>query len=193
MRTALANILNIFSKKNGNIGRSASPRPLFLPAPRPFCLPRGMWPALGRPACVIFLTRPLARFWRLSTPRYHRNQRRRQMSILGQTALPSAAVGSRGTQKVVPDHFCAAPRPYVVRIDIDPWDYAPIGTIVKKGACLQFTSPTGPAVAPRVHFFENRRALSFLSARDTIEAGPARARPAVRYHGRTPSGLAPAA
>ena len=41
-------------KKNGNIGRSASPRPLFLPRGRHFCLPRGMWPALGRSACVIF-------------------------------------------------------------------------------------------------------------------------------------------
>ena len=56
MRLALANILTNFlaGKKNGNIGRSASPRPLFLPAPRPFCLPRGILASPGVPACVIF-------------------------------------------------------------------------------------------------------------------------------------------
>ena len=109
------------------------------------------------------------------------------------TALPQTAVGSRGTQKVVPDHFCAAPRPYVVRIDIGPLNYAPIGTGVKNGAIWKFTSPTGPTVVPRAHFLTKSRARSVLSAHDSIEVGPARARPDVRYQGRTPSGVAPAA
>ena len=99
----------------------------------------------------------------------------------------------RGTQKVVPDHFCAAPRPYVVRIDIGPLNYAPIGTGVKKGAIWKFTSPTGPTVVPRAHFLTKSRARSVLSAHDSIEVGPARDRPDVRYQGRTPSGVAPAA
>ena len=116
-----------------------------------------------------------ARSGRLSTPNYRRNQRRRKMCIFGQTVSRQVAVGTRGTQKVVPDHFCAAPRPYVVRIDIDPLNYAPIGTGVKNDAIPTFTSPPGPTVVPRAHFFENRRARSVLSAHDSIEAGPARA------------------
>ena len=53
------------------------------------------------------------------------------MFIFGQTAGRGSADELRVSQKVVPDHFFAAPRQYVKRIDIDQLDYAPIGTSMK--------------------------------------------------------------
>ena len=53
------------------------------------------------------------------------------MFILGQTARRGSADELRVGQEVVPDHFFAARRQYVKRIDIDQFDTAPIGTSVK--------------------------------------------------------------
>ena len=87
----------------------------------------------------------------------------------------------RVAQKVVPDHFFAAPRQYVRRNDYDQLDYAPIGTGVKNGQNIQIASPRAPRVVSRACFLAKSRARSFLGARDSIEVGRNRAWPVVRY------------
>ena len=90
------------------------------------------------------------------------------MLILGQTACRGSADKLRVSQKVAPDHFFAARRRYVMRIDIDQLDSAPIGTSEKMipGSNIAEKSPT---LVSRACFFAKSRARWFLGAHDGID------------------------